>query len=143
MQENLIFKAIIGSRAYGTAIATSDTDYKGVYMQHPNDLLSFKYKEQIEMGKDECYYEVRRFLQLAQSANPTILEMLYVDAKFVVHTSPAYQLIQEHRTKFLTKKCAMSFGGYAIVQIKKAKGLDKKMNWEKERIERKTPLNFC
>jgi hypothetical protein len=44
---------------------------------------------------------------------------------------------------FLSKKCRLSFGGYAIQQIRKARGLDKKMNWEKQRIERKDILDFC
>lgn len=143
MKEKLIFKTIVGSQAYGTSLPTSDIDYKGIYIQSQDDILSFKYNEQIEIGKDECYYEVRRFLQLAQSANPTTLEMLFVDNQFIVETSPAFELIREHKAKFLTKKCCMSFGGYAVAQIKKARGLDKKMNWEKARVERKTPFDFC
>ncbi len=143
MKEKLIFKTIVGSQAYGTSLPTSDIDYKGIYIQSQDDILSFRYNEQIEIGKDECYYEVRRFLQLAQSANPTILEMLFVDDQFIVETTPAFELIREHKAKFLAKKCCMSFGGYAVAQIKKARGLDKKMNWEKARVERKTPFDFC
>jgi len=143
MEENLIFKAMVGSQSYGTAIATSDEDFKGVYMQHPNEILTFGYKEQIEVGKDECYYEVRRFLQLLQSANPTVLELLYSNNDCIIHKSPVFDLIVANRDKFLTKKCLQSFGGYAVAQIKKAKGLDKKMNWEHNRVERKTPLDMC
>lgn len=62
MKEKLIFKCIVGSQAYGTAIPTSDTDHKGVYCQTPDELLGFNYKEQIEVGKDEVYYEVRHRL---------------------------------------------------------------------------------
>ena len=61
----------------------------------------------------------------------------------VIETSPAFELIVKNRDKFLTKKCLRSFGGYAIAQIKKAKGLDKKMNWERERVIRKSPFDFC
>jgi len=143
MKEKIIFKTIVGSQAYGTSLLTSDIDYKGIYIQPNDDILSFRYNEQIEIGKDECYYEVRRFLQLAQSANPTILEMLFVDDKFIIETSPQFELLRQHKNKFLTKKCCMSFGGYAVAQIQKAKGLNKKMNWENKRIERKTPLDFC
>lgn len=143
MKENLIYKCVVGSQAYGTSIPTSDVDYKGIYVQSNDDILSFKYNEQIEVGKDECYYEVRRFLQLAQSANPTILEMLFIPMEFVVQSSPQFNLIRESRDIFVTRKCCMSFGGYAIAQIKKAKGLDKKMNWEKSKMERKIPLDFC
>ncbi|TAE72172.1 MAG: nucleotidyltransferase [Bacteroidetes bacterium] len=140
--EQIIFKAIVGSQSYGTNIATSDIDYKGVYMQNEDDLLTFGYKEQIDVSKDECYYEARRFLQLLQSANPTVLELLYSPADCIIDKKPVFDLIMAYRDKFLTKKCVHSFGGYAIAQIKKAKGLDKKMNWEKERIVRKNPLDF-
>lgn len=139
----LIFKSIVGSQAYGTATPTSDIDYKGVYTQCTDDLISFRYKEQIEVGKDESYYEVRRFLQLLQSANPTMLELLFMPANCIIEKHHAFDLIVEHRDKFLTKKCLNSFGGYAVQQIKKAKGLDKKMNYEKDRVERRTPFFFC
>jgi hypothetical protein len=51
--------------------------------------------------------------------------------------------ILQHRDKFITKKCANSFAGYAIQQIKKAKGQDKKQNWEKDKVTRKDVLDFC
>jgi uncharacterized protein len=139
----IIYKAIVGSQAYGTNTQNSDVDYKGVYAQSVEDLIGFNYKEQIEVSKDECYYEVRRFLQLLQSANPTMLELLYMPDDCVIEKHPAFELIIENRDKFLTKKCLYSFGGYAIAQIKKAKGLDKKLNWEHDKIIRKTPFDFC
>lgn len=143
MVKNLVFKAMVGSQAYGTSIPTSDQDFKGVYMQTAAELMGFGYKEQVEVGKDECYYEMRRFLQLLQTANPTVLELLYSPKDCIIQTSPAFDLIVQHRDKFLTKKCLNSFGGYAVAQIKKARGLDKKMNWERNRVERKTPMDMC
>ncbi|MEA5460341.1 nucleotidyltransferase domain-containing protein [Arcicella sp. LKC2W] len=140
---NIIFKTIVGSQAYGTNTVGSDTDFKGVYVQETRELVSFGYKEQIEVSKDECYYEVRRFLQLLQSANPTMLELLFIPQDCIIEKHPAFDLILKHRDKFLTKKCLHSFGGYAVAQIKKAKGLDKKMNWEKERMVRKSLMDFC
>lgn len=140
--ENIIFKAIVGSQSYGTATPASDIDYKGVYLQSINDLISFNYKEQINVTDDEVYYEAKRFLELLQTANPTMLELLYSPKDCIIKTTPQFELISASREKFLTQKCLMSFGGYAIAQIKKAKGLDKKMNWEKQRVERKTPLDF-
>lgn len=137
-----IFKAIVGSQSYGTAIPTSDIDYKGVYIQDADELLGFGYKEQVEVGKDECCYEVRRFLQLLQSANPTMLELLYTPKDCIVIKQPQFNLIIDQRDKFLTKKCQYSFGGYAIAQIQKARGLNKKMNWENSKVIRKTPLDF-
>ena len=138
-----IFKAIVGSRAYGTNLPTSDIDYKGIYQQPFNDILSFKYKDQYQIGKDESYYEIKRFIELLKTANPTVLELLYSPEDCILINTNHYKFLSNHRDKFLTKQCLNSFGGYAVQQIKKAKGLDKKMNWEKNRIERKTPLDFC
>jgi uncharacterized protein len=143
MKHQIIFKTMVGSQAYGTATPTSDKDFKGVFIQNSDDILTFNYIEQYEVSKDECYYEIRRFLQLLQSANPTVLEMLYMPDECIIEKSPIYDLVVEQRHLFLTKKCFHSFGGYAIAQIKKAKGLDKKMNWEKVRVTRKNPLDFC
>lgn len=140
MENNLIFKCLTGSRAYGTNIETSDYDYKGVYIQQDNDILGFNYKEQINIGNDETYYEIRRFIELAQTANPTILEMMWTNSD-IQH--PVWNYIIENRKLFLTKKCLNSFGGYAVGQLQKAKGLNKKMNWEKEKTIRKTPIDFC
>lgn len=139
----ILLKAIVGSQAYGTNTANSDIDYKGVYAQPVEDLIGFTYKEQIEVSKDECYFEVRRFLQLLQSANPTMLELLYMPPECIVEKHPAFDIIIHNRDKFLTKKCLNSFGGYAIAQISKAKGLEKKMNWEHDKITRKKPFDFC
>lgn len=140
---NLIFKAVVGSQAYGTALPTSDVDIKGVFLESTDHLLGFGYKKQIEVGKDETYYELRRFFQLLQAANPTVLELLYSPEDCIQYKHPVYDILLENRDKFLTIQCANSFGGYAIAQIKKARGLDKKMNWEKSRVERKTVLDFC
>ena len=143
MNHNVIFRTITGSQSYGTATPTSDTDYKGVYLQPVRDLVGFGYVEQVEVGKDDCMWEGRRFVQLLQSANPTVLELLFAPEDCVITMSPAFRFIQERRYDFLTKQCAKSFGGYAVAQIRNARGLDKKMNWERNRVIRKTPLDFC
>lgn len=142
MKYPIIFKAIVGSQSYGTATPESDVDYKGVYMQPVADLIGFDYKEQFEVGKDEVYYELRRFIQLLQSANPTMLELLYCPVDCVMVTTPQFEALIANRANFLTKQCLKSFGGYAVAQIQKAKGLDKKMNWENSKITRKSPIDF-
>lgn len=138
-----IFKAIVGSQAYGTATPTSDIDIKGIFIEDHERLIGFGYREQIQINKDEMYFELRRFIHLAGSANPTILELLFSPKDCIITTSPQYDLLHANRQKFVTKECANSFAGYAMQQISKARGLDKKMNWEKSRVERKDLLDFC
>lgn len=141
--DGIIFECIVGSQAHGTNTENSDIDHKFVYMQTTNELISFGYIEQIDIDKDNTGYELRRFMQLLQTANPTVLELLYSPEDCIVKNTPQFELLIKHRDKFLTKKCLQSFGGYAVAQIKKAKGLDKMMNWEEKRVRRKTPIDFC
>ena len=138
-----LFIAIRGSQAYGTQLPTSDIDYAGVYIQSQEDIFGTGYKEQINDDKnDTVFYEVRRFLELVASNNPTILELLNTPEDCIIYKDPLYDLILEQKELFLTKVCAKSFGGYAIQQIKKARGQDKKQNWEKEKVTRKDVLDF-
>ena len=139
-----LFIAIRGSQAYGTQLPTSDIDYAGVYIQSQSDIYGTKYKEQINDDKnDTVFYELKRFLELVASNNPTIIELLNTPEDCILYKHPLYDMILEHKNEFLTKVCAKSFGGYGIQQIKKAKGQDKKQNWEKDKVTRKDLLDFC
>ena len=145
MKDNgmLIFEGIVGSQAYGLATPTSDVDMKGVYIQPIEDILAFGYIEQVSDKKNDLvYYEVRRFLELIATNNPNILELLNLPDEMIKYKHPVYDLILEQRDKFISKQCKGSFAGYAIAQIKKARGLKKKIVNPMEK-ERKTPLDFC
>ena len=134
---------IRGSHAYGTNIETSDTDYAGVFIQSQEDIFGFNYKEQInDDTNDTVIYEIKRFLQLLASNNPTVLELLNTPEDCIIYKDPIFDLILENRDKFITKVCAKSFGGYGKMQIQKAKGQNKKQNWEKDKVTRKDVLDF-
>lgn len=142
--EDIIFKVLVGSHAYGTNIEGSDKDYKGVYIQSPEDVLENGYREQYEVSKDETYYEIRRFIELCCTGNPTMLEVLYSPEDCIIYKHPVFDKLLINRDKFLSKSCKWSFGGYAFSQIGKTKGLNKKMNWENTgKVTRKTILDFC
>lgn len=139
-----LFLTMRGSHAYGTNVETSDHDYAGVYIQDIDDILGNSYKEQINDDKnDTVLYELKRFIELLASANPTMIELLNTPDDCIIYKHPAFDAILANKDKFITKKCKQSFGGYARQQITKAKGQNKKVNWEKEKIERRTTLDFC
>lgn len=138
-----LYLVIRGSHAYGTNVETSDTDYAGVFIQSMEDILGNKYTEQInDDTNDTVIYEVRRFLELLASNNPTVLELLNTPEDCIIYKDPSFDLILNDREKFITKICAKSFGGYAKQQISKAKGQNKKQNWEKDKVTRKEVLDF-
>lgn len=143
MRHKLIFKAKVGSQAQGTATPQSDEDFKGVYIQNSDEILTFDYEPFIQVNKDECYYELNKFVEMLMEANPNAIELLFTPDDCIIETSPQFELLRKHKEIFLTKRCYATFAGYATTQIKKAKGLNKKMNWETQRFERKTPIDFC
>jgi predicted nucleotidyltransferase len=138
-----LYLVIRGSHAYGTNIETSDTDYSGIFIQSEDDILGNKYIEQINDDKnDTVIYEIRRFLELLGSNNPTVLELLNTPEDCILYKDPAFDLVLNDREKFITKICSKSLGGYAKQQISKAKGQNKKQNWEKDKVTRKEVLDF-
>jgi predicted nucleotidyltransferase len=138
-----LYLVVRGSHAYGTNLPTSDTDYAGVFVQDMDSILGMSYVEQVnDDNNDSVIYELRRFLELLAKNNPTILELLNTPEDCVIYKDPAFDVIFENRDKFLTKVCSQSFGGYAVAQIKKARGQDKKQNWEKDKVTRKEVLDF-
>ncbi|MCK5788986.1 MAG: nucleotidyltransferase domain-containing protein, partial [Chlamydiia bacterium] len=139
----ILFETIIGSQAYGTATAESDVDKKFVYILPQDYLYGLDYIPQININADYVGYEIKRFLELVKTNNPTILELLNSPEDMIEYKDPIFDLILEKKDKFITKQCKNSFGGYARQQIKKARGQDKMMNWEKDKVTRKNPLDFC
>jgi hypothetical protein len=139
----LIFEGIVGSNAYGLNTKTSDIDKKGVYIQSLDDILAFGYIKQISDDKNDLvYYEVRRFLELLATNNPNVLELLNIPENCIIYKHPVYDLILNEKDKFISKICKNSFAGYAIEQIKKARGLKKKIVNPVDK-KKKTPLDFC
>lgn len=142
----LAYEYVRGSTLYGTAIeGVSDVDYGGVYIVPKEDLLGLPefYEPQVSDEKhDVTYYELGRWVELLMKANPNALESLYApDDKIIGEIHPAIRMIIENRELFLTKECFASLSGYAVSQIKKCRGLNKKC--VQPVLERKEVLDFC
>jgi uncharacterized protein len=137
----LVFDCISGSNAYGLATPESDVDVKGVFILPEEDYFGLTYVEQVNNEtNDIVYYELRRFVELLSKSNPNMLELLYTPADCVRKIHPVFQKLKS--MNLLSKQCKESFGGYAMTQVRKAKGLNKKILNPVEK-ERKGVLNFC
>ena len=137
----IILECISGSRAYGLATPESDTDIKGVYILPKEEFYQLEKVEQVNNEtNDIVYYELRKFMELLARNNPNILELLATPKDCILYKHPLMELIQAN--DFLSKECKNSFGSYAMTQIKKAKGLKKKIVNPIDK-ERKTVLDFC
>ena len=137
----ILFEAISGSRAYGTNLPHSDTDLKGVFILPEDQFFGLDYIPQIaNETNDEVFYELRRFVELLLKNNPTVLELLGTPADCVIYKHPLFE--QFRAVDFLSKLCRQSFAEYAVAQIRKARGLNKKIN-HPEPPARKSVLDFC
>lgn len=118
----VIYRCVIGSRAYGLEDDRSDTDRRGIYLP-PADLHWSLYgvPEQLENSEaQECYWELQKFVVLALKANPNILECLYTP--LVEHADETAGELLAMREKFLSKLVYATFNGYVLSQFKKIQG---------------------
>ena len=137
----IILECISGSRAYGLETPSSDTDIKGVFLLPKNEYYGLDYTPQVSNPtNDIVYYEFGRFMELLSLNNPNILELLNTPEKSVLYKHPFLNEINSEL--ILSKLCKNTFGKFALSQIKKAKGLKKKIVNPVGK-ERKTVLSFC
>jgi len=129
-EQRLIFKAISGSHAYGTATPESDTDYRGIFSVPADHYLSFNKKvEQVADDKnDTVYYTLYRFIELVCNGNPNLLEMLWMPGDCILYSSSQMITLVNIRETFITRRVLDTFGGYAVSQIKRARGQNKLVN---------------
>ncbi|MGB0885982.1 MAG: DNA polymerase beta superfamily protein [Chitinophagales bacterium] len=143
LKENnlILFECISGSTAYGLNTASSDIDIKGVFYLPKEQFFGLNYIPQVSDEKnDVVYYEIGRFIELLSVSNPNILEMMFTDEQFIKINCPLFQKIK--KDFLLSIACKNTFAGYAFSQIKKAKGLNKKIVNPIDK-KRKTVLDFC
>ena len=117
--DHVIYKCVVGSRAYGLDTGDSDTDRRGVYLPPADRHWSlFGVPEQLENKlTDEVYWELGKFLTLGLKANPNALECLYTP--LVEHASPLAEELRGLRGAFLSKLVYGTYNGYVMSQFKK------------------------
>ena len=119
LYDSVIYRCIVGSRAYGLDNEQSDTDRRGIYL--PPAMLHWSLygiPEQLDNKQnDECYWELQKFLIVALKANPNVLECLYTP--LVETVSPIAQELLDIREIFLSKLVYQTYNGYVLSQFKK------------------------
>lgn len=137
----LLLDTVAGSHAYGTAIPGSDEDRRGVFAVPRAFLAGLDEIEQVaDERNDQVYYELGHFVSLLLKNNPNALELLAMPEDCIRHRHPLFGLLDP--AVFLSKLCAKTFGEYAMGQIRKARGLNKKI--VNPQPERRLPmLDFC
>lgn len=119
LERCVIYRCVVGSRAYGLEHEDSDTDRRGVYLAPIDMHLSlFGAPEQFEDSEAQsCYWELQKFVVMALKANPNILECLY--SPLVEIITPVGEQLLALREAFLSQMIFQTFNGYALSQFKK------------------------
>lgn len=123
IKSNTIYLARHGSMAYGTNTPESDEDFKGICIPTKPYFLGSQHRfEQAELREPDCViFDIRKFFNLAASANPNIIEVLFVDDSDIIHIDEFGQTVRANRDRFLSKRIKFTFSGYAISQLKRMK----------------------
>jgi hypothetical protein len=119
LESVVIYRCVVGSRAYGLDTDESDTDRRGVFIAPAEMQWSlFGAPDQFEDNANQsCYWELQKFLVMALKANPNILECLH--SPLVEKVTPLGQELLDIRSAFLSQMIFQTFNGYAMSQFKK------------------------
>lgn len=141
--DSVLFMAKSGSRAYGLATPTSDVDIRGIFVAPKDVFFGLNVPDQAsDDTNDTTLYELKRFVELLGNQNPNITELLAIPKDCIIKQHPLYDMILRNKEKFITTKIRDTFGGYAISQIKKSRGLKKKIVNPIDKVKL-TPIDFC
>lgn len=119
LYQYVIYRCIVGSRAYGLDHDDSDTDRRGIYLAPAEVQWSLAgAPEQLERDEtQEVYWELQKFLMMALKANPNVLECLY--SPLVETATPLATELVAMRSMFLSRLVYYTYNGYVFSQFKK------------------------
>lgn len=123
-----ICKILSGSRLYGLETENSDHDYVGVFLNESfSEILGldrFDYTLNLkneEKNEEECFFELRHFLELLRNTNTRVLELLF--AKQFLILTKEFKSIQKQKYQLISsEKLFYSLSGYIHSEKKLATG---------------------
>jgi uncharacterized protein len=117
-----VLEAVMGSRAYGLATPTSDTDKLGIFVRPTSDFWLLKKQEETYTGADDVgdytYHEAGKFVRLALKCNPTLIELLW-RTEYTVTTNLGDSLILKSPDFLSQEYVRNSYLGYMTQQFQR------------------------
>lgn len=119
VRDHTVYSCVTGSRAFGLATESSDTDRRGVFLAPTPLFWRFdKPPTHVEGPADEQFsWELERFCELALRANPNVLECLH--SPLVERIDATGRELLSLRGAFLSRRAHGTFVRYAMGQRRK------------------------
>lgn len=125
----LIFECVFGSKLYGTDTPTSDTDYKGVFLPTPRQIvMGTKEVYHLDTGGkgqantvddiDREYFSLKKFIQMAAKGETAAIDMLHAPSDKVLSESSYMTFLRSHRSMFYSTQMK-AYLGYVRKQASK------------------------
>ncbi|MFF7355576.1 MULTISPECIES: nucleotidyltransferase domain-containing protein [Streptomyces] len=119
VRDHTVYACVMGSRAFGLATDTSDTDRRGVFLAPT--FLYWRFEKpptHVEgPGEEQFSWELERFCELALRGNPNILECLH--SPLVERMDDTGRELLSLRDAFLSRQVYGTFTRYALGQRRK------------------------
>ena len=117
---NIIFLTYGGSYAYGTNVEGSDIDIRGCTLNSKADLLGMgDFEQVVDTETDTTVYAFNKLLTLLISCNPNVIELLGCKPEHYLVLTPIGKQLIDQRKMVLSRRAAISFGGYANQQLRR------------------------
>ncbi len=122
----LVCNIVGGSHLYGLNTATSDVDYRAIFVaMHKLHLTGFRTVDSIvQVGDvDLSAHELGRYLQLLRKTNTQVLELLFAPDSAFQFKHPDFKLLEANKYQLMcTATLKNSLVGYVISEMKLATG---------------------
>ncbi len=116
MESKYIYKILSGSRLYGTDTPNSDYDYRGVWLPTLEESLNMEKLKDVksEIADDDILiYPLQKFIRLAASGNPNVLDWFFAPKEQVEIIKPEMNQIIQNSDMFIAKHIIPKIFGFA------------------------------
>jgi hypothetical protein len=127
INDRLAFMTRAGSFSYGTNVAGSDLDLRGIFFAPREYYLGCsKNIEQIvqnpkpeSQDPDVTVFEIRKYFKLAADSNPNALEIIFTDEDDHLYQTNVGKKLLDNRYLFLSQRIKHTMSGYAMSQMRR------------------------